>query len=137
VTTLTQPLTPDEYRAQVVQQLKACSEPARALELLADVETMLSATHISKALERAFWTGLSQDLDLLAQQATLLDPGAAAALRAVITTARAVATRALRRLPVPAPATDLSSTRRPHRRQHPSPWPLPHCHRGAAALGRA
>jgi len=106
MTSLNQPLTLDDYRAQVVMQLKACAEPARAAELLSDVDTMLAATKTSQSLQKAFWRGFSQDLDLLAQRATLLDPDAAATLRAVITTARAVATRALRCLPDPAPAAD-------------------------------
>jgi len=106
MTTLNQPLTLDEYRAQVVMQLKGCAEIARAAELLADVETMLAATQTSPSLQKAFWRDFSQDLDLLTQQATLLDTGTAATLRAVITTARAAATRALRRLPSPAPAAD-------------------------------
>jgi len=96
VTTPTRPLTLDEYRAQVVQQLRACVDPAQALGLLADVEAMLAARRTSEALQRAFWTGFSQDLDLLAQHAALLGPAAADALRAVITTARAVTARALR-----------------------------------------
>lgn len=106
MTTLNQPLTLDEYRAQVVMQLKACAETARAAELLSDVETMLAATQTSASLQSAFWRALSQDLDLLAQRATLLDPGAAATLRVVISTARAAATHALRRLPGLAPAAD-------------------------------
>lgn len=100
MTTVSQSLTLDEYRAQVVQQLQACSEPARALDLLADVETMFNATQISPALQRDFWTGLSQDLDLLIQESTLSDPASEATLRAVITSARAVTARALRLLPV-------------------------------------
>lgn len=106
MTTLNQPLTLDEYRAQVVMQLKACAEIARAAELLADVETMLAATQTSSSLQKAFWRDFSQDLDLLTQKATLLDPDAAAKLRTVVTTARAAAARALRRLPAPDPATD-------------------------------
>jgi len=96
MTTLNEPLTLDEYRAQVVMQLKACAEPTRATELLSDVETMLAATHTSPSLQRTFWRDISQDLDLLTQRATLLDPAAAATLRAVITTARGVTLRALR-----------------------------------------
>jgi hypothetical protein len=106
MTQLNQPLTLDEYRAQVVMQLKACAEAARAAELLSDVETMLAATQTSPSLQSAFWRAFSQDLDLLAQRATLLDPGAAATLRVVISTARAAATHALRRLPGPDPAAD-------------------------------
>ena len=106
MTTLNQPLTLDEYRAQVVMQLKACAETARAAELLSDVETMLAATQTRPSLQNAFWRAFSQDLDLLAQHATLLDPGAAATLRVVISTARAAATHALRRLPGPDPAAD-------------------------------
>ena len=64
MTTLNQPLTLDEYRAQVVMQLKACAETARAAELLSDVETMLAATQTSPSLQRAFWRAFSQDLDL-------------------------------------------------------------------------
>jgi hypothetical protein len=96
MTTLNLPLTLDDYRAQVVMQLKACAEPIRATELLSDVETMLAATHTSPSLQRIFWRDISQDLDLLTQRATLLDPAAAATLRAVITTARGVTLRALR-----------------------------------------
>lgn len=95
---LDQPLTLDEYRAHVVMQLKACAQPARAGELLADVETMLAATQTSPSLQKAFWRGFSQELDLLAQQATLLDSDAAAKLRAVIATARHVTLRTLRLL---------------------------------------
>lgn len=73
MTTLTPSLTSDDLRARVVQQLHACSVPARAFDLLADVERMLYATHISAAQQTAFWTGLSQDLDLLIQQTTQLD----------------------------------------------------------------
>lgn len=98
MTTLSQPLTLDDYRAQVVQRLKTCSEPTRAGELLADVETILNATQTSSSLQKAFWRAFSQDLDLLAQRAALLDPVAAATLRAVITNARAVAVRVLRSL---------------------------------------
>ena len=98
MSTLNRPLTLDDYRAQVVQQLKMCAEHVRAAELLADVETMLAATQMSRPAQRTFWRDFSQDLDLLAQRAMLLDPPAAATLRAVITAARAVAVRALRLL---------------------------------------
>lgn len=99
MTPLNLPLTLDHYRAQLVQQLKDCPEAARAAGLLSDVETMLSATQSTHSLQKAFWRGLSQDLDLLTQQAALLDSDAAATLRAVINTARAVTLRGLRLLP--------------------------------------
>jgi hypothetical protein len=98
MTTLNQPLTLEDYRVQVVSQLKDSTEPTRAADLLSYVETMLSAAQASRSLQRAFWRGLSRDLDLLAQQATLLEPAAAATLRGVIATARAVTARSLRLL---------------------------------------
>jgi hypothetical protein len=98
VTTLSKPLTPDDYRAQVVAQLKACTDPAQAAALLGDVQTMLAATQASSSLQHMFWKGFSQDLDLLTQHAALLDPGAAATLRAGITAARGMVARALRHL---------------------------------------
>lgn len=95
MTTLNQSLALDDYRPQVVQGPKACDEPARVVKLLSDVETNLAATQTSVALQKGFWRGLSQDLDLLAQLATLIDLDAAAKLRVVITIARATATRGL------------------------------------------
>lgn len=94
--TLNQPQTLDDYRTQVVTHLKTCPGASAAVGLLSDIETMLAAMQNTHAQQKAFWRGLSQDLDLLAQQAMLLDPDAAATLRAVIAVARAATLRCLR-----------------------------------------
>ena len=45
-------LTLDEYRLQVFLKLKACGEPARTREILAEVHMMLTSSRLSESGQR-------------------------------------------------------------------------------------
>jgi hypothetical protein len=90
----TPPLTLDEHRVQVLDNLKACMNPKQVCELLADVQMMLAGTGVSKATQAAFWRSISTELDLETQRSMLVlqeDPGKT--LRNLIATARLTITR--------------------------------------------
>ena len=84
-------MTLDEYRVQVIEKLKACRDPARARGQLAEVDLVLMNSRISDRVQKTFWETLNNDLDVLAQESTLLlEKPAATALSAVIAAAQTV-----------------------------------------------
>lgn len=83
-------MTLEEYRIQVIEKLKACREPLWARNLLAEVDLVLTNSGISDQARKTFWEDLKNDLEVVAQESTLLlEKQAATALSAVITAARA------------------------------------------------
>jgi len=79
----------EDYRLQVIEQLKAASGAARVRDLLAEVDLVLASARLSSAAQKAFWESLDSDLDNLAEGSKgVLGKDAAAALSAVITAAR-------------------------------------------------
>jgi hypothetical protein len=83
-------LTLDGYRIQVLERLKGCQDPARARDLLAEVDLMLGASGLSPRAQQAFWQGLSTDLEVVAEESTkLLGKDRAVRLTAVVLAAQA------------------------------------------------
>jgi hypothetical protein len=58
----------EEYRLAVVEELKACTDPLRSRELLAQVDAYLGATAMSDGAQKAFWQSLNHDLNIIAHQ---------------------------------------------------------------------
>jgi hypothetical protein len=80
----------DGYRLQVLERLKASGVPARARDILSEVDVMLNASALSRPAQKAFWEGLSRDLDVLSEDfMPLLGKEAAIAFSAVMAAARA------------------------------------------------
>ena len=93
----------EDYRLQVIEQLKAASGAARVRDLLAEVDLVLASARLSSAAQKAFWESLDSDLDNLAEGSKgVLGKDAAAALSAVITAARGALLKY--RSPLKAPA---------------------------------
>jgi len=83
-------VTLEEYRIQVIEKLKVCGSAASARSLLAEVDLLLTNSRISDRGLRTFWEALNNDLDMVAQDSTvLLNNKAATELSAVIAAARA------------------------------------------------
>jgi hypothetical protein len=79
----------EDYRIQVIEQLKGASSAARVQDLLADVDLVLASAGLSSAAQRTFWESLDSDLDNLAEGSKgVLGKEAAAALSTVIAAAR-------------------------------------------------
>jgi len=82
-------VTLEDYRIQIIEQLKAARGTGRARDLVAEVDMVLASTRLSTAAREAFWDSLSSDLDILAEESkVLLQKEAAAVLGAVITAAQ-------------------------------------------------
>lgn len=82
-------MTLEEYRIQTIEKLKACRDPARARDVLSDVDGMLVGSRISDTTRRLFWETLRNDLDVVTQESTaLLERQAAAVLGAVVRAAQ-------------------------------------------------
>jgi hypothetical protein len=86
-------VTLEDYRIQIIEQLKAAHGTERARDLLAEVNLVLASAQLSTAAQRAFWDSLHSDLDVLAEvskevlgkeAATALGEVAAAAQGAVL-----------------------------------------------------
>jgi hypothetical protein len=83
-------MTLEDYRIQVTEKLNACQDAGRARTLLDEVDLVLVQSGISRHAKHVFWETLSNDLDVLAQDSTLLmGKQAAVALSVVLATARA------------------------------------------------
>ena len=82
-------VTLEDYRIQIIEQLKAARGTVRARDILADVDMVLATAGLSTAAQGAFWESLNSDLDILAEESKgLLGKEAAAALSAVIAAAQ-------------------------------------------------
>jgi hypothetical protein len=83
-------VTLEDYRIQVIEQLRAARGTARARDLLAEVNMVLASARLSTAAQGQFWESLNGDLDVLAEESKgVLGKEAAAALGAVIAAAQA------------------------------------------------
>jgi hypothetical protein len=65
-------MTLEEYRIQVIERLKASQDPVKARGLLAEVELVLTNSRIGDRAQKTFWETLNNDLDIVAQESTLL-----------------------------------------------------------------
>jgi hypothetical protein len=80
----------EDYRLQVIEQLKGASGAARVRDLLAEVDLVLASARLSSTAQRMFWERLDSDLDELAEGSKgVLGKEAAAALGTMISAARA------------------------------------------------
>jgi len=91
-------LTLDEYRLQVFEKLRACSEPARTRDILAEVHTMLTSSRLSESGQKAFWQSLNHDLNVLAHQSAQPSDRAVVSAPSVIATAQAAIAQYQRQL---------------------------------------
>jgi hypothetical protein len=82
----------DGYRIQVLEKLRSCRDPRKAREVLAEADVILNASGLSRPAQRAFWEGLSTDLDMLAEEP-------ADALTAIVTAAKADIAKYLQLIP--------------------------------------
>ena len=79
----------DEYRIQVIEQLKNCQSPKRAQDLLEEVDLMLKSSQLSESTQRKFWQTLGSDVEVITQDSLfLLEKNAAAALARVLVVAQ-------------------------------------------------
>lgn len=58
----------DGYRIQVLEKLRSCGDARKSREILAEADVILNASGLSRPAQRAFWEGLSTDLDMLAEE---------------------------------------------------------------------
>jgi hypothetical protein len=84
-------VTLEDYRIQIIEQLKAAPGTERAHDLLAEVDMVLASARLSTAAQGAFWDNLHSDLDVLAEVSKeVLGKEAAAALNEVVVAAQRV-----------------------------------------------
>ena|SRR5580693_7951255 len=62
------PMTLDEYRLQVFETLKACTEAGAVRAFLAEVKELLVSSRMSESGQKAFWQSLNHDLNVLAHE---------------------------------------------------------------------
>jgi hypothetical protein len=91
--------TLDEYRAQVLERFKTCTDPAQVCDLLAGVEIVLATADMSRTAQAAFWQNFGTELDVLVQHSKLvLEGDAGKNLRALVAAARTAIARYQRKL---------------------------------------
>jgi hypothetical protein len=92
-------MTLEEYCIQVIEKIKACRDPARVRDLLSEVDGLLTRSRIGHHTRATFWEALNNDLDVVAQESTLLlERQAATALSAVVAAQTVIAQYQLRRV---------------------------------------
>ena len=79
----------EKYRFQVMETLKACKDPVRAREFLAEVDLALMHGQISTRAQKMFWTAMNNDLDILARESATLSDEQGAAFTGVVLVAQA------------------------------------------------
>jgi hypothetical protein len=82
-------MTLAKYRIQVMETLKACKDPAKAREFLAEVDLALMYSQISAHVQKMFCAAFKNDLDVLGQEAATLSDKQNATLSGVIVAAQA------------------------------------------------
>lgn len=93
------PATLDEYRLQVFEKLKGCTEASRAREILEEVQALLVESRMSDSGQKAFWHTLNHDLNVLAHEHRReSEEFAGSVSRGVIVTAQAAIARYQRKL---------------------------------------
>jgi hypothetical protein len=88
----------EDYRIQIIEQLKAARGTARARDLLAEVDMVLASARLSPTAKEAFWDGLNSDLDILAEESKGVPGKEPAALLSAVIAAAQVAVLKYRRL---------------------------------------
>ena len=81
-------MTLEEYRIQILDRIKACQDSVAARDVLAEVDVALSNAKMSSSTQQEFWTGLHDDLEVVAEDARFLDKRAAARIGAIANAAR-------------------------------------------------
>lgn len=82
-------MTPDELRRNLIDRLKHCAEAAEVRVLFAEVYLMFARSQVDESVEKSFWDGVLQDLDVLRQEATTcFDTDVASMLTAVLAAAQ-------------------------------------------------
>jgi hypothetical protein len=79
----------EKYRTQVIETLKACKDPVRAREFLAEVDLALMNGRVTARAQKMFWAALNNDLDALAQESATLSEKHGVALTGVVLVAQA------------------------------------------------
>jgi hypothetical protein len=88
----------DDYSLGVLERLKACIEPARARELLAEVDAILTATDVSDGAQKEFWQNLNHELNVFAHRLSRPSTRSVVSARSVIAVAQAAIAQYQRRL---------------------------------------
>lgn len=88
----------DEYLLQLLERLKSCTDPARAGELLAEVDAMLTATDVSEGAQKEFWQNLNHELNVFAHRLSRPSTRSVISARSVIAVAQAAIAQYQRRL---------------------------------------
>jgi hypothetical protein len=83
-------MTLDEYQLRVLERLRARQGPKRARDILAEVESVLTASRMSDHALRVFWRTLNAALELVEHESTHLEIRQLGVLSAVIVAAQAV-----------------------------------------------
>jgi hypothetical protein len=91
-------MTLDEYRMQVFEKLRACTEASHAREILSEVRALLASSRMSDSGQKGFWQSLSHDLNVLAHQLTRPSDRAVVSARTVIATAQSAIAQYQRQL---------------------------------------
>jgi hypothetical protein len=82
-------VTLEEYRLQVLEQLKASPGTAWARDVLARADMVLASARLTTATQDAFWETLNSDLHILAEESKqLLGREVATALTVIIDAAQ-------------------------------------------------
>ena len=64
----TRAMTLDKYRLQILQQIRDCVSPAKAVELVAEAHVVLSQSQLTARTLQMFWSQLRADLDVLTEE---------------------------------------------------------------------
>jgi hypothetical protein len=81
--------TLEEYRADILGRIKACTDPVRARDVIAEVDLAFSATSMSEGAKAEFWQTLTHDLSVLAHRLSRPPSRPVAKIRSVIAIAQA------------------------------------------------
>jgi hypothetical protein len=92
-------MTPDEYRIELLKDLKTCEVPAEARQWIAEAYLFLAQSRLTDRDRMEFWSSLDRDLDMLAQESIQFpDPPSAFMQFSVLTAAQVDVALHLRRL---------------------------------------
>ena len=80
-------MTLEEYRLQVLQQVRDCVGTAKAVELVTEVHLILSQSQLTARTLETFWSQLRADLDVLTEELMHTLEGADRTARGSILTA--------------------------------------------------
>lgn len=87
-------MTLEELRIELLDSVRNCPNPDAVVQLIADAERKLNASHIGERSKRAFWDAVDHDLVVVTQEASvILERRGARTLRTAIDVARAALSR--------------------------------------------